>query len=100
MSTRKFAIPRNSQVEPCPKCGNNTQFTARSEQVAEDGCEVWIVCRCGHDPHGPLDRMESVMGGCDDDNVREALGCWNDAVKSRREEKSKPDACPSSQAQS
>jgi len=23
---------------------------------------------------------ESVMGGCDDDNIRDALGCWNDVI--------------------
>lgn len=86
MTTRRFQIPP-AIVEPCPKCGNDTDFTAHSEKVCEDGCEVWVVCQCGHDPHDCLDRLESVMGGCDDDNVRMALRCWNYAVNARKEDK-------------
>ena len=28
--------------------------------------------------------MDSVMGGCDEDNIRMALGCWDDAIDSER----------------
>lgn len=80
MSRRPFNITRGS-VQPCPKCGNAKSFVAVSQQVAEDGCEVWIECSCGHDPHGPFDRMESVMGQLDKDSILDALGCWNDAVE-------------------
>jgi hypothetical protein len=77
---RRFNIPNNKgAVKPCPKCGQMTQFVAKSKQVCEDGCEVWIECICGYDPHKFNERFESVMGGCCEDNIRMALGCWNDA---------------------
>jgi len=80
MSYLRFNLPNNvDAVKPCPKCGQKTQFVAKSQQVTEDGCEVWVECICGHDPHEFNERLESVMGGCDEDNIRMALDCWNDA---------------------
>lgn len=80
MTKRRFNLPKNvDAVKPCPKCGQKIQFTCVSEQVCEDGCEVWIECICGHDPHEFNERLESVMGGCDEENIHMALGCWNDA---------------------
>lgn len=79
---RRLALKPNATVTPCPKCGNNTEFTGQSEQVAEDGCEVWVVCLCGYDPtaQDPGYRFEDVWGGVDDDNMMAALSCWNDAI--------------------
>lgn len=83
MTTRRFNLSAGNPTLPCPKCQQNTRFVAKSEQVCEDGCEVWIVCICGHDPHEWGDRLESVMGGCDEDNIRMAIDCWNAAVEAR-----------------
>lgn len=82
MSKRRFKLQDNDQVTHCPKCSNNTVFTAFSDQVSEDGCEVWVVCKCSYDPTllNTLHRYESVMGGVDDDNIHMALSCWNDAI--------------------
>lgn len=82
MQSRRFNLPRNvDRIKPCPACGNKTLFVCKSEQVCEDGCEVWIECAdCGHDPHKPMERMDSVMGGCDEGNILAALECWNDAI--------------------
>ena len=81
MSHRRFSLPKNvDRVKACPKCGNLHEFVCRSQQVCEDGCEVWITCgKCDHDPHAYNERLESVMGGCDEDNIYQALDCWNDA---------------------
>jgi len=80
MNRRRFNLPKNvDAIKPCPKCGQKTQFVCVSQQVCEDGCEVWIECICGHDPHHPLERMESVWGGCSEENIMAALTCWNDA---------------------
>lgn len=79
--SRRLHFKENDQFNPCPKCGNNTQFTAESQQVCEDGCEVWVVCVCGYDPtSGTGDRVESMMGGTSDDNVRVALDVWNEST--------------------
>jgi hypothetical protein len=83
MSRRSFRIKgNNDEVKPCPECGNNTDFVCRSEQVADDGCEVWAECKCGHNPSAPMDRMESVMGGCGDNNCYDSLSIWNDSITS------------------
>ena len=80
MSTRAFNITKGN-VEPCPKCGNQKSFAAHSQQVAEDLCEVWIVCTCGLDPSlGSGDRMEDVWGSLDKETILEAVGVWNDLV--------------------
>lgn len=84
MTTRRFNLPKNiDRVKPCPECGNKTQFVAKSRQFCEDCCEVWIECVCGHDPQKSGEKLESVMGGCDEDNIRMALDCWNDASTRR-----------------
>ena len=80
MTRRRFNLPKNiDAVKACPKCGQKTEFVCVSNQVAEDSCEVWIECVCGHDPHNYNERLESVMGGCDEENILAALDCWNDA---------------------
>jgi len=87
MSQRKVKYKENHVIERCPKCNNNTEFTVQSEQVAIDGCEIWAECICGFDPTshealGSFYRLESVMGGCDDENCQDAILCsWNESVK-------------------
>lgn len=50
MNTRKVKYKPNEFITPCPKCGNNTEFTVYSDYCAEDCCEIWAVCKCGFDP--------------------------------------------------
>lgn len=83
---RKIKMKEGSEVNACPKCGNDSEFTVHSSQCAEDCCEVWAVCKCGFDPTsydqlGSNYRLEDVMGGCDDDNCIAAVSCWNDAIQ-------------------
>lgn len=82
MSSRAFKLKPNDSVTPCPRCGNNVAFTCHSQQVAEDCCEVWVVCECGFDPFEGRSghKLEDAMGGCDGDNCINALGCWNTSV--------------------
>lgn len=80
---RKVQFREAAQVTPCPMCKNRTDFTAHSMQVAEDACEVWIVCKCGFDPtreHTEY-RLENVWGGTGPANVVGAKECWNDAIE-------------------
>lgn len=79
---RKFKLTANDQVSPCPKCGNNVEFNAHSVQVAEDCCEVHVVCSCGFDSTAgdTSSRFEDVMGSTGDENVWAAMSCWNDAL--------------------
>ena len=83
MGERAITLRQNTEITPCPKCGNNTRFKARSQQVAEDGCEIWVECRCGFDPTaGNTDqRVEDVWGSLDQATVRAALYySWNDPI--------------------
>lgn len=41
MGQKKFNIKPNNVVCICPKCGNNTEFVAHSEQCGIDTCDVW-----------------------------------------------------------
>lgn len=77
MSTRQVKFKEGSEISPCPKCGNKIYFIARSEQVCEDGCEVWIECKCGYNPFNSNDRLEDVWGGVDNENVMWAINEWN-----------------------
>ena len=86
MSIRSVKYKQNKFIKPCPKCGNNTEFTIRSEQCAEDCCEVWAICKCGYDPTsyeeaGSGNRIEDVWGGVDDANCQDAIRfAWNDTL--------------------
>lgn len=79
---RKIQLKENGTVTACPRCGNNTKFTAHSSQCAEDCCEVWVECECGYDPtaENTLYRLEDVWGSIDSGTVRAALDCWNEAI--------------------
>lgn len=81
-----FTLNSNSEIEPCPECNNNTKFKARSRQVAEDLCDVWVTCgNCGYDPfespdEGPMNKIESVWGEIDRGNCLMALEEWNNLI--------------------
>lgn len=81
--SRNIELIENTQITPCPLCGNNTKFKAYSNQVAEDCCNVWVECECGYDPTaGKTEyRYEDVWGGTGDTMVLMALWCWNDIIK-------------------
>lgn len=82
MGQKNFELKPNSRIEKCPQCGNNTEFIAHSEQVAEDGCEVWVVCKCGYDPtqYKIGHRLEDVWGTIDRDTIAIALDVWSDEI--------------------
>lgn len=85
MGQKKFNLNENTQIEPCPKCGNNTEFTAHSQQVSEDCCEIWVQCKCGHDPSSEIygSRMEDVWGSLGKEEIICALDCtWNELILS------------------
>ena len=84
MSTRKVKYKPNDFIITCPKCKNNTEFTIRSEQVAEDCCDVWAICKCGYDPtlKNTMNRVEDVWGGVHDDNCQDAICfAWNETLE-------------------
>ena len=78
----KFTLKDNDTYFVCPKCGNNKEFTAHSQQVSEDCCEVWVKCKCGFDPseNNHNYRFEDVGGGICNGTIAMALDCWNDAI--------------------
>jgi hypothetical protein len=83
MGSKKFTAGPNTSIAECPKCKNNTEFVARSEQVMEDGCEIWIVCKCGYDPTAEKtgSRMEDVWGSLGKGEILCALDCtWNEPI--------------------
>lgn len=79
----KFTVNKEAKVEPCPECGNETEFRAKSRQVAEDHCNVWVRCgKCGFDPteERTLHRYEDVWGGVNKYTISSALMVWNDVI--------------------
>lgn len=87
MGSRMIRLVSNEDTPKCPKCGNNTVFKIRSEQVAEDNCDVWVVCKCGYDPtkSNTLNRMEDVWGSLDDDTCLDAVQfTWSDIINKTR----------------
>ncbi len=88
MSSRKVKFKEGSVITPCPKCGNNLEFVARSEQVCEDGCEVWIECKCGYNPFEGGNAMDSVWGGVGDENVMWSIQAWNELIPEQNPERS------------
>lgn len=83
MGRRVFNIKQNQVIKKCPKCGNNTSFVGRSEQVAEDICDVWVECKCGYDPtqYKIGHRLEDVWGTIDNENLSLALDIWNEEIE-------------------
>jgi hypothetical protein len=85
---RAFNHKTGECVAPCPTCGNHRSFVARSDQVAEDLCEVWIICVCGFDPTAEAteNRMEDVWGSLDPQTIWCALeNCWNEPLTEKAE---------------
>lgn len=82
MGKKAFELNINAEIEKCPQCGNNTSFFAHSEQVCEDGCEVWIICKCGFDPtEGKCGhRLQDTMGSLDKETILWALDTWNEEI--------------------
>jgi len=81
---KKFNLKENTQIESCPKCGQNTEFVAHSMQCSEDCCEIWIKCRCGYDPteENTGHRMEDVWGSLGKEEITCALDCsWNEPIQ-------------------
>lgn len=64
------------KVQPCPRCGNTTDFIANSERAAEDCCDCWISCTCGYAPDQEH-RREDVWGSLDAANVSLLMQDWN-----------------------
>lgn len=84
MSSRKVKFKPGDYIKKCHECGNNTDFTVKSDYCAEDCCEIWVNCNCGYDPtaenHGL--RIEDVWGGVDDENCKWAIEVsWNEALE-------------------
>lgn len=81
---KPFQTKPGHKFTPCPKCGNGRHFEAVSQQVAEDCCEVWVVCgRCGHDPTEGYTghRLEDVWGALDVETIHCAMLCREDALE-------------------
>jgi ssDNA-binding Zn-finger/Zn-ribbon topoisomerase 1 len=86
--SRKVKYKPNEYIKHCPNCGNNTEFIIHSEQVMEDGCEIWAECRCDYTPaESWKDRIEDVWGGCSDENCIDAIVyTWNELLNSDKED--------------
>ena len=81
--SRRVKYKPNEYITPCPKCGNNTEFIIHSQRCAEDCCEIWAECKCGHTPSSSNDRIEDVWGGCSDENCIDAISItWNELLNS------------------
>lgn len=82
MNIRKVTLNKKSQAEPCPKCSNETVFVIKSQQVAEDSCDIWAECECGYDPTFEKvgSRVEDVWGGVDNENASMAIQNWNELL--------------------
>jgi hypothetical protein len=95
---KEVKLNPNITVIKCPKCSNNTDFKAHSNQISEDCCNVWVECICGYDPTAEDTdyRFEDVWGGTSWDNVKVALHCWNDAIKDAQEHPNPVKAAPHS----
>ena len=88
MGNRKVQFKSTSEIKPCPLCGNRTDFIIRSEQVMEDGCEIWAKCKCGYDPsfENTMSRIEDVWGSLDDDNCKDAIVyTWNELIEQKEQ---------------
>lgn len=86
MTSRKIKIKENESIPACPKCGNRTEFVVKSQQVMEDGCEIWAECKCGYDAtEGDWkERIEDVWGGVDDNNCLDAINTtWINILNER-----------------
>lgn len=74
----KRKITTANDQQPCPKCSERRSFVAHSELIAEDCCEIWITCQCGHEVTG--DRREDVLGDIGNESVGILIHDRNDAL--------------------
>lgn len=74
MPTKDFGLDAGFAI-PCDVCGNDTLFTAVSDRVSEDQCELRVICRCGYDRAESLglDGVESVLGELTQNSITEAF---------------------------
>lgn len=83
MTKRPFRLKPGHRWTPCPQCGNQTEFMAYADRIAEDCCEVWVQCsRCGHDPtkEMPGERLEDVWGSLNLETISGAMQCRENAL--------------------
>lgn len=95
MNKRKVQYKENKYIKPCPECGNNTEFTVKSDYCAADCCEVWVTCKCGYDPTAENNsaRLEDTWGGTGDEMCRWAIDVsWNEALELIEQQEIKPPA--------
>ena len=87
MAKRAFRVTKSGIATPCPKCGNDRDFVARSRQVSEDCCECWVECKCGYDPTADdtNKRVEDVWGDVSRDVIPGLLRSAWDQVLSKQE---------------
>lgn len=86
MTKKAFALKNTDGIAKCPECGNNEKFIGVSEQVAEDGCEVWVQCYiCNYNPFAEScgSCIESVMGSLDDGNIMMAVNEWTSLIEQK-----------------
>lgn len=90
MGQKNFTIKKPEDHEACPKCGNGTEFVARSQQVSEDCCDIWIQCKCGYDPtaESSMHRVEDVWGTLDEGTILTALDVWDELIQDQKGDKS------------
>lgn len=77
MGSKLFHFKPEAHVAPCPTCSNAKDFYLVSEQVAEDGCEVFLRCVCGTQPQGDY-ALEDVWGELSPENAIAAKAEWNE----------------------
>ncbi len=79
-------LRENTLIERCPKCGNNTEFSAFSRQCGVDICEIWVKCSCGYDPTGgdSMKRVEDTWGSLTQGTIEMALDVWNGEIQEAR----------------
>jgi len=79
---RQIILKDNDVVTPCPKCSNNTKLNLHSQQVQEDGCELWTTCgKCDYDPFENMwgCKIEDVWGGTSE--WRAFIYYWNEQIE-------------------
>lgn len=68
----------------CPKC-NSDLIRGRSEQICEDGCEMWIECaNCGWSGNY-LNKVETVWGW-QEEYLGYAFEAWKENIEEYRKE--------------
>lgn len=81
-TTKDFQLVPGFAI-PCDLFANDTFFTAVSDRVAEDLCELRVICRCGFDrteTHG-VHPIDSVMGELTQESITAAFhATWGQLI--------------------